>query len=190
MGCGGAAPGHCGHRGVHHGRHGDRHSSSLGSFRDVSVGGRSPARLYSLVRVLVSGHLVARPRQVWYCSLPRQTSARVSVASGQGEERVTGVKARPWPLSDDLRTSFHALSPTVRPRCQDDQWTAVGARFWPACAVRVHGGARTSEFHRSNCTAPHTMMSCVVPELVRWHPETSRARHVPSPLVGAGVWLL
>ena len=55
------------------------------------------------------------------------------MASGQGEERVTGVKARPWPLLDDHWTSFHALSPTVRPRCQDDQWTAVGARLARPC---------------------------------------------------------
>ena len=61
---------------------------------------------------------------------------------------------------------------------------------WPARAVRYMGRARTSEFHRSNCTATHTMMCCVLPDLVRWHPETSRARPVYLSLVGAGVQVL
>ena len=64
------------------------------------------------------------------------------------------------------------------------------ALTWPARAVRYHGRARTSEFHRSNCTATHTMMSFVLPELVRWHPETSRARPGYLPLVRAGVIVL
>ena len=61
---------------------------------------------------------------------------------------------------------------------------------WPARAVRYHGRARTSEFHRSNCAGAHAMMCCVFPELVRWRPETSRARPVYLSLVRAGVIVL
>ena len=91
------------------------------------------------------------------------------------------------------RTIFGRRSmPSARPYDPDVKMISglPSGLAWPARLVGYMAEPATSEFHRSNCAGTHAMMCCVFPDLVRWHPETSRARPVYLSLVGAGVIVL